>query len=1025
MFEFDPFYLMLWVFLGFFVPGAILSLALLKKKELPLFDKAAVGFGLGLFFPALFAFILFLLGIGFSYEVAVLCVALFYLAAIALFIKEKAWEGLSIPADYNALLPSAALALVMLLAFWIRVGSYGPVFMELDPYYYIQHTALILSDGGAPLQEDYAWYVGDGHRPSWYLDKVSDPDYPVSHRSAPAKAYLEAITYSLYNGSTEFDRYMLSAVAGMLPPVFAALSVFFLYLLISSEYRRTFGIAAAGVAAFLPMFVLKLMAGESEVQPYAFFGIALFLGLYALAVKRKDVLFAVLAGLAFLATSLGSSSAVVLAATLLLFIPLQALLLFFMKEDLWENVKVNGIVILIGPIFAGILATLFKGEFILSGIISGYSAMVLIAYIFSLAFLVLQSLAKVSSFRLPIPEEKLPKFSMDDLGKMAVPVAAILVLGILLVAFTPLGDPIFSIANSTLGKAEFTRPLDKTVAEQGLAGTSFESSLGFIGMDFTKLPSIDQLMQGFSEKNIVVAFFDLVVGLLQQIFAFAALFLTALSNLAVSALVGALNAIFGTSLEYNDKNNSMLMVVIFAMFVSVFHSIYLKFKTGEQRLALLFAAFILPISIIGLLKAKYTIYLGFAVAAGLGVSLGELSQFLENLAGKLMDEEKRKAYSSYLMLGLTLASFFFVYFEWNSMGNDLFFNSFQPRFQDSPEALQPKMQKLCTLTGYQPACKAAEDPVGFASSGTASQFDSVLCRYSLFSDPAKPTSSEQLSASLRCNLMAPYWIEFTEWQFEKSPEDARFTSWWDYGHWTNYFGQRDTVLSNIHKFDEMILEVAYSFIHGTPEELKGMMQRYGSEYVFFDREIIMNSDGSFGGKFHALNYLSCVRNNETSVAYSPGQSACEARHRWEQLALPATQQPCTISTVSGKSGTVLYDTTTGQPKYCLGQTALATGETIYAPYRLGETYENGDLKLQKAFLKQIGASEDGTQFFDVYYTKDTVWLENGELKSGWEDRTTSFYDSPLYQAFVLGSLEGFTQAYKTSDGSVKLYKISG
>jgi hypothetical protein len=272
-------------------------------------------------------------------------------------------------------------------------------------------------------------------------------------------------------------------------------------------------------------------------------------------------------------------------------------------------------------------------------------------------------------------------------------------------------------------------------------------------------------------------------------------------------------------------------------------------------------------------------------------------------------------------------------------------------------------------------------------------------------------------------LLDAYWIEFTEWQFEESPLDARFTSWWDYGHWTNYWGQRNTVLRNDHAYDEMILDVAHAFIYGTPAELKQIMQQYGSDYVFYDREIIYNADGSFGGKFHALNYLSCSRNNETSVKYNPGQSQCEADHRWESVAIPTSAQPCTISQISGKTGVLVYDAYTGTPKYCAAETTLATGETILGTYKMNETYENGDLKLHKALLRQIGQS-GGANVYDVYYTKDTIWLENGELKSGWEDRTTKFYDSTLYQAFVLQDLEGFTQAYQTSDGAVKCYKMN-
>ena len=1004
MFEFNPYYLLFWVFVGFLIPGAIFSLALLKERKLPLFDKAAIGFGLGMIFPAMFAFALFLAGIDFSYGIALLCIGVFYAISIALFVKQKAWEGISFLADYRKLAPSAALALIMLLAFFVRMQTYGPVFMELDPYFYIQHAALILQEGGAPLEDTSAWYP-----------------HMTTHRITPAKSYLEVLAYSLYNQNTDFDRYMLSAVAGMLPPIFAALAVFFLYLMVSAEYKRTYALAAAGVAAFIPMFIMKLMAGESEIQPFAFFGLAFFLGLYALAVKRKYLTFGVLAGLAFLATFLGSSSAIVLVTTLLIFIPLQAIFLFFMKEDLLKNVQINGIIILLGPILSTVLINLFREKFIFEGVLSTYTMMLLMVYIFSIIVLFLQVLFRTSELKLPI--KNLPKWSMDDAAKAAGPIAAVIIIALGLVLFTPVGDPIFSVAKHSLGITQFNQALDRTIAEQGTAGASFEAQLGFIAMDFTLLPSMDQLLD-FSDKNIIVGLFDLIIGLLQHIFAFVAMFLTAISNLVLSAMVDMLNLVFETELDYHDKNNSMLMVIFFAMFVSVFHSIYIKLKTKEQRLALLFAAFIFPISLIGLFKTKYVVYLGFAIALGLGVSLGEISQMLQNLINKMKNEEKRKVYASYLVLGFTLISFFFVYFEWSGVASNLFWGSFQERFQDNPVGLQDEMEQLCLLSGYGPACAAAEDPEGFASQGMTSQYDPLLCMYSLFADPSAPTAEEQMLVSLRCNMLTPYWIEFTEWQYEESPKDARFTSWWDYGHWTNYFGQRDTVLRNDHADHEMILEVAHGFIDGTPEELKQTMEKYGSEYVFFDREIILNSDGSFGGKYHALNYLSCSRNNETTLAQSPGQSICEAQHRWEQVALPATQQQCTISSLSGKSGIVLYDALTGQPKYCLGQTTLATGEAVLAPYKLDETYENGDLKLHKAFLKEIAVTSEGTQVFDVYYTKDQIWLENGELKSGWEDRTTKFYDSTLFQAFIFEELDGFEQVYKTSDGAVKLYKIS-
>ncbi|MEO0250285.1 MAG: hypothetical protein ABIN58_12335, partial [candidate division WOR-3 bacterium] len=556
---------------------------------------------------------------------------------------------------------------------------------------------------------------------------------------------------------------------------------------------------------------------------------------------------------------------------------------------------------------------------------------------------------------------------------------------------------------------QFNLPLHKTIAEQGLAGASFESELGFAAMDFTNLPELGK---------------DPIVGGAQHLFAFFSGICTYFANILIGATVAVLNKVFGTDLVYSDKNNSMLMATLFLFVITMAYSIYVMFKTKGQRLALLFFAFAFPVSIIGLFKTKYVVYMGFPTAIAIGVVLGSLYEGICSAISRMQNEAERKKFLHYAFIAFAIICFLFVWFEWsNGIASALFENSSQTRFQDNPEALQPKMEKLCQLTGYQPACEAAENPEAYASKGIKEQYNQILCVYSLFQDPAAPKAREQVAASLRCNMLDSYWIEFTEWQFEESPKDARFTSWWDYGHWTNYWGQRNTVLRNDHAYDEMILEVAHAFIYSTPTELKQIMKQYGSDYVFYDREIIYNADGSFGGKFHALNYLSCSRNNLTSVKYNPGQSQCEAEHRWESVAIPTAAQACTISSISGKVGALVYDAYTGTPKYCGAETALATGEKVFGLYRLNETYENGDLKLQKAFLRQTGQA-GGAIIYDVYYTKDSVWLENGELKSGWEDRTTKFYDSTLYQAFVLQNLEGFAQVYKTSDGAVKCYRMS-
>jgi hypothetical protein len=59
----------------------------------------------------------------------------------------------------------------------------------------------------------------------------------------------------------------------------------------------------------------------------------------------------------------------------------------------------------------------------------------------------------------------------------------------------------------------------------------------------------------------------------------------------------------------------------------------------------------------------------------------------------------------------------------------------------------------------------------------------------------------------------------------------------------------------------------------------------------------------------------------------------------------------------------------------------------------------------------------------VFYTEDPIWIENGNVESGYSDRVGDFYDSVLYHALFLNDLPGFEQVYSTPDQQVKIYQI--
>ncbi|NYZ60204.1 hypothetical protein H0O01_00730 [Candidatus Micrarchaeota archaeon] len=982
MIEFNPFYLLFVMFVAFFIPGIIFSLGLLKKKDLPLFDKAGIGMGIGIIVPALISFLLFLAGVNFSYEIALASVGLFYLIAIALFAYEKGWEQLVLPKDPKLVLASLALALLMILSFWIRLQTYSPIFMELDPYYYMYATHLVIEHGGAPLNDGTAWYPME-----------------VSHRTVPLKVYPEAIGYELYTHGGAVEKYLLSDLAGSFPPVLAALAIFFFALFISAEYKREFGIVAAAVFSLIPMYLMKTMAGESEIQPYAFFALAFFFAMYALAIKRKDLTFAGLASLAFLACMMGSSSYVVIIAALIIFIPLQALVLFFMKEESRDFLILNGIVA-VGPVIAGLLqATYASGALSVGGVFGGTMLGLLGVLAFAVALHVIRE-------------------KITDQENATYAVGALLLAGLVALAFTPVGDSILGLAKGSLGIATFTESLHKTIAEQGIAGAEFQGTLGFAGMVFD--------------------------GALSLIFAIP----SAAMNMLMGIAVWFVNTAFGAGITYTEKANSMLLVILLFAILALVHSFYRKITFRDLRLPLLFLALIFPISIVGMLKTKYTIYLGFATAAALGVVFGEAFD-VADLATKKMQAQEREKTLKYAFMGLVLLGAAFAYLQFTAvggLGKSLLVTSFQERFQDDPLGAQAKLRAVCAQfdpmgVSQDPICLASRDPVGFANLGINYQYDANVCAYSLLNNPSSVGTDEAISVQYRCMMrIDDYWMDTMEWMNKNTPEDARFTSWWDYGHWTNYFGQRNTVLRNEHASQEMIGDVAHGFLYGTPEELKNFMRSHDSKYVFFDQEILgqIRSDGkmTFGGKYGALNYLSCARNNETSVNQNPGESYCEFEHLWEQVYAPSgTQaQQCVVSSLSGKMGVVGFTlkwtpgaSGTGQltptAAYCVAPVTLADGSNITGTYYLDQKYENGDLKLNKAVLSYEGADANGVQVFTSLYTHDKVWVENGELKDGWEDRKGKFYDSNIYNAFVLKNLPGFDLVYETPNREVKMYKI--
>ncbi|MFH1222167.1 MAG: hypothetical protein V1492_03720, partial [Candidatus Micrarchaeota archaeon] len=114
------------------------------------------------------------------------------------------------------------------------------------------------------------------------------------------------------------------------------------------------------------------------------------------------------------------------------------------------------------------------------------------------------------------------------------------------------------------------------------------------------------------------------------------------------------------------------------------------------------------------------------------------------------------------------------------------------------------------------------------------------------------------------------------------------------------------------------------------------------------------------------------------------------------------------------------------PTYCAGNVELANGQQQVGTYYINETYPNGDLKVNKGFIAYpflVKGTFTGGDLTGItmIYTKDKVWLENGQIVDGYADRKGDFYDSNLYTSLMLNEVEGFDQVY--DNGAVKIYKL--
>ncbi|MEM4389318.1 MAG: STT3 domain-containing protein [Candidatus Micrarchaeia archaeon] len=537
------------IFLSIAVPGCLFSFALLNRTRLSFAEKFWFGVALGLIIPPLFGFIANLAGVPFSLALALASVSLATLVGAALCI----WQNVEVPKLESLRIekhwPDLVLSAIILLAFYIRIQSLSPVFYEFDPYWYMMQAQFLLTKGFVPGIDDLGFYP-----------------LPDTHRTFPLVSFLEAFWYSFYTQGGAYDNLLLSLVANVYPPLVGALLCFAVFQLLKTEYGKEIGLVAAGLVAFTPRLIDKTLAGEAEFQPWGLFAAGLFWASYAMTMKEGSRRYAVLAALALIGVTLGSSGTILAYLVMAGYICLQSVVDFLGRGRAnWRFVELNAIVL--SGSASSILLSVYWSPF---GLYIPRDPLVVLA---ALAFAA--GLTWLSAATADRPREEVVNYFVG--GAFAL---------LVLLALTPLGEFLFSYVKSAAAIAKPSSPLMQTVAEENPTGSDLAAALGYLGREY---PVLGWISYGISA---------LALGTLR-----------------------VLSDIFDIPPLPTQPNGSLMWMVLAMTLLTSIHAM-----TKGSRLAALWLVLVFPITYVGLGKVKHVLQLSLVVIIGFAAALGEAAR---------------------------------------------------------------------------------------------------------------------------------------------------------------------------------------------------------------------------------------------------------------------------------------------------------------------------------------------------------------------------------------------------------------
>lgn len=394
------------------------------------------------------------------------------------------------------------------------------------------------------------------------------------------------------------------------------------------------------------------------------------------------------------------------------------------------------------------------------------------------------------------------------------------------------------------------------------------------------------------------------------------------------------------------------------------------YRSGEiKNKEVILAIFgVVPLAAIGMIKAKYTSATGLMVPIAFGIIIGETYKWAHK------DKRIRNAI---LIVGLLVLILQFLPYTYTIL--------------DSVKNSNIDVTNNTVYTST--VCGTMSSEIQKMQSSNAQFLTGTLVN-------AKTTEY-----GLYCSRVPDYWLNSMFWIRDNVGLNGRTTSWWDYGHWIESFGQSKGVIGNTQADMTMIEDVADKYVSNTPAAMISDMRIHNSTYLLLDQDLI--------GKWGALVYLSCYYDNGTTLAENPGQSQCDQTHSPEMLYIPVNPTSNDICNVASANGTIAirvyssFSQTYGFESYC------SVGGSMPLIYANGT--QVGINNILPEGQVEIGNSQ--------YMEFMAIYSQNSSDAKG------LFYNSVFYRGFFEGDIPGFTQVYPSTYSNepnipVRIYEIN-